>query len=200
MNLSSVLSNIPSDVEEACNIITSSKQQQWDKDEQIVTNLAELLPDDSLANLPDDLLDLDLQYARQSLQTYKEAIRQQRKARLQCLRLLLQSRFSFGSLDAALAFGCGGNSGAKVEDGDYGNDNNTDMAVILEKLKERKEALSDAMALEGLDVEEDTEEEKKLEMKEEEGLKLLSWFPSNDKQSSKEESQIEEPIAKKAKL
>lgn len=156
MNLSSALSNIPSEVEEACNTILEQKRRGEDE-----TSIADLLPADALSNLPDELLDLDLKYARQSLQTYKEAVRQQRKARLQCLRLLLQSRCSFGSAEAARAF-CGGDGGG------------VDMDGVLGRLKRRKEALVDAMALEGLDVEED-EEEKRME-KDEEALKPLSWF------------------------
>ena len=84
------------------------------------------------------------------------------------------------------------------------------MEKILEKLKKTKEALTDAMALEGLDVEEDVEEEKKLE-KEEKGLKILSWFPTSDesgggyKQRQGDSKEVEsnsknEPLAKKPKL
>jgi len=174
MNLSSALSNITPQVEEACNTILT--QQQNGQDE---TPITELLPTDSLSNLPDDLLNLDLKYAKKSLQTYKEAIRQQRKARLQCLQLLLQSRCSFGSMDAARAF-CGG------EGSDVNMDN------VLDKLKKRKEILVDALALEGLDVEED-EEEKKME-KDEEELKPLIWFSKVDSKGVEEE-----PAAKKLK-
>jgi len=177
MNLSSALSNIPSELEEACNTILT--QQQKGQDE---TPITDLLSADSLSNLPDEMLDLDLKYARQSLQTYKEAIRQQRKARLQCLHLLLQSRCSFGSMDAARAF-CGGD-GSDVS-----------MDTILDKLKKRKEILVDAMALEGLDVEED-EEEKKME-KEEEALKPLSWFTGHSEEENN--GTEEERAAKKLK-
>ena len=68
-------------------------------------------------------------------------------------------------MDAARAF-CGG------------DDSDVSMDVILDKLKKRKETLVDAMALEGLDVEED-EEEKKL-AKEEVELLPLSWFPGQE--------------------
>ena len=159
MNLSSALSSIPLEVEKACNVILT--QQQNGRDE--TTPITDLVSVENLSNLPDEVLDLDIKYARQSLQTYREAIRQQRMARLQCLHLLLQSRCSFGSVEAAHAF-CGGNVGY------------VSMNAVLERLKKRKEILVDAMALEGLDVEED-EEEKKLE-KEEEELKPLSWFPN----------------------
>lgn len=167
MTLSSSLSSIPPDVDKACSTILMQRKNGQDE-----TPVTELLPSDSLSTLPDDLLNLDLKYARQSLQTYKETIRQQRKARLQCLELLLQSRCSFGSMDAARSF-CGG------DDSDVNMDN------ILDKLKKRKEILVDAMALEGLDVEED-EEEKKME-KDEELLKPLDWFTEAEKNKVEEE-------------
>lgn len=172
MNISSAFSNISSEVEEACNTILT--QQKKGEDE---TPITELVSSETLSNLPDDLLDMDLKYAKQSLQTYKEAIRQQRKARLQCLHLLLQSRCSFGSMDAARVF-CGGD-GTEIS-----------MDTVLEQLKKRKEVLVDALALEGLDVEEDAEE-KKIE-KEGEALKPLSWFPGQSEEA-------EEPAAKKLK-
>lgn len=167
MNVSSILSNIPTDVEEACNIILTQQKNGQDK----ITLIADLLSPESLSNLPDDVLDMDLSYVRHSLQTYKEAIRKQRLARVQLLHMLLQSRCSFGSMEAASSFrGC--------------DNSDVSMDTILEKLKKRKETLVDAMALEGLDVEED-EEEKKLAVEEME-LLPLSWFPGGDNDAEKE--------------
>lgn len=158
MNLSSAFGHVSPEVEETCRTMN----QQNDHDDAAKEARAEIL-----AKLPDDFLDLDLKYAKQSLQTYKEAIRQQKRARLQCLHLLLQSRCSFGSMDAArILFG-------EEKSGDDEEMPNID--DILEKLKKKKEALSDALALEGLDVEEDAEEEKKLE-KEEKSLIPFSWL------------------------
>lgn len=163
MNLSSVLSSIPLEVEEACNTILTQQLNGQDK----ITPITDLLSMESLSSLPDEVLDLDINYVRRSLQTYKEAIRQQRTARVQLLHKLLQSRCSFGSMDAARAF-CGG------------EDSNVSMDTILEQLKKRKETLVDAMALEGLDVEED-DEEKKL-AREEVGLIPMAWFPGQSEQ------------------
>ena len=177
MNISSALSNIPSEVEEACNTIL--QQQKGGDGNDTSTSITELLSSDTLSALPDELLDMDLKYAKTQLQTYKEAIRQQRKARLQCLHLLLQSRCSFGSMDAARSF-CGGD-GSEVS-----------MDDVLEKLKKRKEVLVDALALEGLDVDEDAEE--KMEKMEQE-LKPLAWFPGQSESSEA----VEEPAAKKLK-
>jgi hypothetical protein len=159
MNLSSALSGIPLEVEKACSVILTQQKNG----QEGTTPISDLVSVETLSSLPDEVLDLNIKYARQSLHAYKEAIRQQRKARLQCLHLLLQSRCSFGSVEAARAF-CGGDAGV------------IGMDAVLEKLRKRKEILVDAMALEGLDVEED-EEEKKLE-KEEGELKPLSWFPT----------------------
>lgn len=163
MNLSSVLSSIPLEVEEACNTILTQQLNGQDK----ITPITDLLSMESLSSLPDEVLDLDINYVRRSLQTYKEAIRQQRTARVQLLQKLLQSRCSFGSMDAARAF-CGG------------EDSNVSMDTILEQLKKRKETLVDAMALEGLDVEED-DEEKKL-AREEVDLIPMAWFPGQSEQ------------------
>lgn len=163
MNLSSVLSSIPLEVEEACNTILTQQLNGQDK----TTPITDMLSMESLSSLPDEVLDLDINYVRRSLQTYKEAIRQQRTARVQLLQKLLQSRCSFGSMDAARAF-CGG------------EDSNVSMDTILEQLKKRKETLVDAMALEGLDVEED-DEEKKL-AREEVDLIPMAWFPGQSEQ------------------
>jgi len=178
MNLSSALGSVPAEVEQACSTIHTQQQEGGDKGTS--SSIEELLSTEQLSNLPDEILDIDLDYARKSLQTYREAILQQRKARLQCLQLLLQSRCSFGSLDAARAFGC--------EDG-----SDEGMNIILEQLKKVKEKLIDAMALEGLDVEEDDADEKKMK-EEEEQLKPLSWFPGQTKES------VVEPLQKKQKV
>ena len=177
MNLSSALGSVPDEVEQACNTIYAKQQEGG---EEGATSIEELLSTEQLSNLPDEVLDIDLDYARRSLQTYREAILQQRKARLQCLQLLLQSRCSFGSIDAARAFGCD-------------DSNDKDLNNILEQLKKVKDKLIDAMALEGLDVEENDADEKR--MKEEEAqLKPLDWFPGQ------KEGTEEEPASKKQKV
>lgn len=192
MNISSALGHVSPEVEEVCRAMM---QQQQSNDEE-VDNLKHA---EILSKLPDDFLDLDLKYAQQSLQTYKEAIRQQKRARLQCLHLLLQSRCSFGSMNAArILFG----KEKSDEEGDScDNATNPNISLILNKLKKRKEALSDALALEGLDVEEDADEEKKLE-KEEKELAPLTWFDEENRASDGEMvagSSDGEPAAKKQK-
>ena len=200
MNLSSIFGHITPEVEETCRTM---KQQTDGDDATSQEDRREIL-----SKLPDDFLDLDLNYAKQSLQTYKEAIRQQKRARLQCLHLLLQSRCSFGSMDAArILFGKDKNA-ADANDETNDSEQMPNIDDILDKLKKRKEALSDALALEGLDVEEDAEEEKKLE-KEGKDIVPFTWFVEEDENDvhvgedisnevNKESS--EGPAAKKAKL
>lgn len=207
MNISSIMGHVSPDVEEICRTIIQQKEQPSGEDKDAINPLQQHA--ETLSKLPDDFLDLDLKYARQSLQTYKEAIRQQKKARLQCLHLLLQSRCSFGSMEAArILFG----RERKTGDADDNHENQEEtfcpnINVILEKLKKRKEALSDAMALEGLDVEEDAEEEKRLE-KEEKEMVPLTWFVEEDENETKgsEKGSVDvddcledEPAAKKVK-
>mmetsp|Transcript_10635 Transcript_10635/g.24797 ORF Transcript_10635/g.24797 Transcript_10635/m.24797 type:complete len:489 (+) Transcript_10635:152-1618(+) len=179
MSISSVLSGIPPEVSVACSKILDQKSKG-----EAQTPVQDAISGDVLANLPSELLDMDLKRARQTIQSYREAIRQQRRARLHCLHLLMQSRCSFGSLDAARAF-CGGEDGGEV-----------DMNSVLRKLDSRRVALTDAMALEGLDVEEDdAEEERRMER----DLKLPTWFPGQGGQGT-EGMGMEQPAAKKAKF
>ncbi|KAL7552760.1 hypothetical protein ACHAWF_015998 [Thalassiosira exigua] len=193
VGLSSALAGVPPEVEEACGKILAARKEKEDgKDGATVPDITELVSEDALSSLPEDVLDLDLKRARQSLRSYRETIKRQRQARLQCLQLLLASRCSFGSMEAARAF-CGGGGG----DDAGGDVAAVDMDTVLEKLRKRKEVLVDAMALEGLDVEED-EEEKRTE-KEEEALKPLDWFPGQKQEASVEEGIENEPAAKKLK-
>ena len=72
-----------------------------------------------------------------------------------------------------------------------------DMDSVLRKLDSRRVALTDAMALEGLDVEEDdAEEERRLER----DLKLPTWFPGQGGDEGTQGMGMEQPAAKKAKL
>lgn len=191
MNLSSVFGHISPEIEELCK--TMKQQNEADEDDASKEKRSKML-----TKLPDDFLDLDLKYAKQSLLTYSNAIRQQKRARAQCLHLLLQSRCSFGSMEAArIIFG--------ENKMDSSADDTPNIDDILEKLKRRKEELTDALALEGLDVEEDAEEEKKLE-KEEKVIVPFSWFLEEGENVEEETvptsvsaHSIDEPATKKLK-
>lgn len=105
------------------------------------------------AMLDDDILDTDMDDALSNVKTFLSIVEQQQQARMQLIHLLIQSRCQFGSDEAAEAF-------YTVDD-------------ILEKLKERKQILSDAMDLEGLDFE---SESKKRSVDSEVPLEPLTWY------------------------
>jgi hypothetical protein len=119
--------------------------------------------------LTDNVLDIDLDEALQNVETFRELVQKQHAARQRLVNLLIKSRCQFGSNEAAEAF--------------FG------LEEIKEKLSRRKELLSDAMDLEGLDVEEgdkagDTDIVKQ--------LAPLTWY--------KNETNGDEAAAKRPKL
>lgn len=64
MNLSSAFGHIPPEVEELCRTM---KQQRGEADDGEKDERVEML-----SKLPDEFLDLDLKYAKQSLRTYRD--------------------------------------------------------------------------------------------------------------------------------
>jgi hypothetical protein len=83
--------------------------------------------------IPTSLLDLNMIEEQSQLQTFQDILRQQIKARQKLIHLLLESRCQFGSHAAAKEY----------HDMDR---------EIAEKLRRRKQLLSDALELEGLDT------------------------------------------------
>eukprot|EP00592_Proboscia_alata_P021570 CAMPEP_0194406048 /NCGR_PEP_ID=MMETSP0176-20130528/4361_1 /TAXON_ID=216777 /ORGANISM="Proboscia alata, Strain PI-D3" /LENGTH=715 /DNA_ID=CAMNT_0039205135 /DNA_START=33 /DNA_END=2180 /DNA_ORIENTATION=+ len=97
--------------------------------QQIENTRADL---NQLPELPEDVLDLDLKEALNVVNLYKAALLKQRDARRKCLIALIQSRCDFGSKDAAEEF--------------------YRIGELLTKVQKKKVLLSDAMDLEGLDI------------------------------------------------
>jgi len=117
--------------------------------------------------LTDNVLDMDIDEALQNVETFRELVQKQHTAKQRLINLLLKSRCQFGSNEAAEAF--------------YG------LEDIKAKLQRRKDLLSDAMELEGLDIEEGDKAEGEDIIK---SLAPLTWYKSNDV----------EPEAKRAKI
>jgi len=90
----------------------------------------------ALLEIPDDVLDLDVAEALQEMKQLRDTVRKQMEARQTCADLLIQCRCRFGAQEAAEAF--------------------YSIRKELEVLKKQKEELADAMALEGLDMDEVT--------------------------------------------
>jgi replicative superfamily II helicase len=126
VQLSSRLSAIPEEVKEFCRDAETSGSTPEISEEQ-ASKFA--------AMLGDDILDTDMDEALENCKTFMSIVEQQQQARKQLIHLLIQSRCQFGSDEAAEA--------------SYSLD------AVLEKIKERKQLLADAMDLEGLDFEED---------------------------------------------
>lgn len=118
------------------------------------------------------LLDMDIDEQIQNVRTFIEVVEKQREARRRLILLLVRSRCQFDAKEAAEAF--------------YSLDK------IEEELGKRKDTLMDAMALEGLDFEEE-QGDKKAKKKQRE-LAPLTWYLNEKKQQS------EEPDAKRAKV
>lgn len=103
--------------------------------------------------IPTQLLDMDLEEQLQTVTTFRDIVRQQQTARKKLIFLLLKSRCQFGSNEAAKEF--------------------FELKETSQKLKRRRQLLSDALELEGLETEvtEDQDLESSLQ-----DLPKLSWY------------------------
>ena len=144
VQLSSRLSAIPEEIKAFCQDAEKSGSAPEISEEQ-ASKFA--------AILGDDILDTDMDEALENVQTFMSIVEQQQQARKQLIHLLIQSRCQFGSDEAAEAF--------HSVDG------------ILQILEDRKQLLSDAMDLEGLDFEEDNANETD---NAEATLEPLTWY------------------------
>ena len=125
VQLSSLLSSIPEDIQDACRDALE-KQAEGE-----TLDLPKDVARDFSIRVNETLLDMDLDEQLQNVRTFRDIVERQREARKQLIFLLVQSRCQFGSKEAAEKF-------YKCES-------------YMQLLKKRKDILSDAMALEGLD-------------------------------------------------
>lgn len=118
--------------------------------------LSESTIEDYSKRMPDKLLDLDLEEQLANIATFKDIVLRQQEARQTLIALLLKSRCQFGSGEAAKEF--------------YA------LASMSEKLKKRKQILTDGLELEGLDAEVDnTDVSADLS-----DLQELSWYEQEE--------------------
>eukprot|EP00536_Pseudo-nitzschia_multiseries_P008150 jgi/Psemu1/240929/estExt_Genewise1.C_2030001 len=151
VEISTALANLPADILTACKDLESGKLQELDT---ATTNEFSI-------RIPSSLIDLDINEEMSSLNTFLDIIQRQQKARERLIYLLLKSRCDFGSMDAAREF-------HEVDD-------------LAQKMKKRKEILSDALELEGLDTSEIVAEDAKTEKQgQEEELPPLTWYKPNE--------------------
>jgi len=122
VEISTALANLSPDIMEACQDLKSGKLKELDTP---MTN-------DFSIRIPSILLDVDVNEETSNLNMFQDIVQRQKKAREKLIYLLLKSRCQFGSMEAAREF--------------YEMDN------VAGNLKKRKEMLSDALELEGLDT------------------------------------------------
>jgi len=137
VQLSSLFSSLPEDVRRTC-----AEASERDEEEEDGGNAAAAfeLPEDKARDfsirIPESLIDMDFDEQLKNIATFRKLVIQQKNARQQLLKLMIQSRCKFGADEAAEAF------------------HNADRAV--EQLAARKQILADAMELEGLDIFDDS--------------------------------------------
>jgi len=159
VEISTALANLPGDILTACQDLDSGELQELDT---ATTNEFSI-------RIPSSLIDLDLDEETSSLNMFQDIVQRQQKARENLTYLLLRSRCKFGSREAAREF--------------------YEIDILAEKLKKRKELLSDALELEGLDTNEigndidvnnKSSQVKKRDLKQE--LPPLTWYKPDDKE------------------
>jgi hypothetical protein len=144
---------LPADIQTACQELDDGTLQELDT---ATTNEFSI-------RIPPSLIDLDIDEETSSLNMFQDIVQRQQKAREKLIYLLLRSRCKFGSREAAQEF--------------YEIEN------LGKKLKKRKELLSDALELEGLDPNEigsDVDTNKKRDF--EQVLPSLTWYKPDDEQ------------------
>ena len=166
------MANLPEDIIETCKDLKSGQLKELDT---AMTNEFSI-------RIPSVLIDMDINEESSNLNMYQDIVQRQQKAREKLIYLLLKSRCQFGSTEAARDF--------------YEIDN------VAENLKKRKEKLSDALELEGLDtsviINDSTETtNKNSQQQQEQELAPLTWYkPDNDDDDDDNKSEeIDQKIA-----
>lgn len=153
------LANLPADILTACQDLDSGKLQELDT---ATTNEFSI-------RIPSSLIALDFNEESSSLNMFQDIVQRQLQAREKLIYLLLKSRCKFGSMEAAREF--------------HEIDN------LSEKLKKRKELLSDALELEGLDTNEigndidlNNKSSQAVKRDREKELPPLTWYKPDDEE------------------
>jgi hypothetical protein len=157
LEISTGIANLPEDIVQACKDLQSGQIDELD---------AAKINDYSV-RIPSNLLDLNIEDELGSVHTYQDIVQRQKKAREQLILLLLKSRCQFGSEDAAKDF--------------YAT------RAINKKLEKRKQLLSDALELEGLDTSEIMDDNNKKETSEQD-LPSISWYKNPEEDTVESET------------
>jgi len=159
IEISTALEKLPADIQALCEEIDSGKISELDTS---TTN-------DFSIRVPSSLIDLDIDEEASNLNMFQDIVQRQQKAREKLIYLLLRSRCKFGSSEAAQEF-------YEVDD-------------LAKKLKSRKELLSDALELEGLDRSEIGNDSKMKKRDLDQELPALNWYKQDSNGSTSGEGQ-----------
>lgn len=116
--------------------------------------------EDYSKRIPAKLLDLDMEEQIANIATFQDIVKRQRAARKTLIYLLLKSRCQFGSNQAAKEF--------------------LELPEVSEKLFKRKQLLTDALELEGIDTEDIDNSDVATSLESLKALPALSWYEPDD--------------------
>uniref|UniRef100_A0A7S4ERL5 CID domain-containing protein n=1 Tax=Pseudo-nitzschia australis TaxID=44445 RepID=A0A7S4ERL5_9STRA len=150
LEISTALTNLPADVLTACQDLNSGKLDELD----IATT------NEFSIRIPSSLIDMDIDEESSSLNMFQDIVQRQQKAREKLIYLLLKSRCKFGSMEAARAF--------------------YEVDTLTQKVEKRKELLSDALELEGLDTSEIATGNSNSKKHDHEDLPPLTWYEPDE--------------------
>mmetsp|Transcript_3203 Transcript_3203/g.7592 ORF Transcript_3203/g.7592 Transcript_3203/m.7592 type:complete len:449 (-) Transcript_3203:445-1791(-) len=153
---STALENFPADIKTACEDLDSGKLSELDT---ATTN-------DFSIRIPSSLIDLDIDEEASNLNMFQDIVQRQQKAREKLIYMLLRSRCKFGSAEAAQEF--------------------YEIDELAKQLKTRKELLSDALELEGLDTNEIGNNSKTKKRDLEKELPALTWYTPDNGSNKKQ--------------
>lgn len=184
-NLTSILSNVPQNVWDACRLVhhqQEKKESQGGGEEKV-----DVEKNLHVNDIPDEVLDLDIARALANVKLHRDIIQRQREFKKECIELLIKSRCNFGSVEAASLF--------------------YELDHVRDKLNKRKALVLDAMELEGIEAEamegwsnnnvregEDDEEEEQEDRKEEDdsvARSSFAWFTREDANAKKQKLMVE---------
>ena len=128
--------------------------------------------EDFSRRIPAKLLDLDMEEQMANIATFQDIVKRQQAARKTLIHLLLKSRCQFGSKQAAKEF--------------------FELPQVSQKLSKRKQLLTDALELEGIETEDIDTSENAPSLS---ALPELSWYQEGEGNNDKNPSP-----AKKARI
>jgi len=151
-NVSTIFSTIPPEILDTCKS-TLDTMTEKDIGNSTSDSTKPKVDLSTIPPLPDAVLDLDISATSENIRNHREIIAKQRDARQKSIEMLVKSRCQFGSSEAAGLF--------------YSVDKH------IQKLKDRKVRISDAMELEMIFDEENDEDLTKDDKKYDD----FKWFP-----------------------